>query len=103
MRRDVPLRHDRVTGLRKHIARGPHEQRSERHIAGGTRLRRELDGSAQVRSSASVIALLRRVVAAPARAPLVDSTVIGGRLTYGRAEAPYSDRPMSARASARSG
>jgi hypothetical protein len=35
--------------------------------------------------------------------PLIDTTVIGGRLTWRGGEAPYSDRPMSARASARSG
>jgi hypothetical protein len=35
--------------------------------------------------------------------PLVDTTVIGARLTWQAGEALYSDRPKSARASARSG
>jgi hypothetical protein len=48
MGRNVLFRHDRVAVLGEHIAGGPDEQRSVRHIACGARRSGELDGPAQV-------------------------------------------------------
>jgi hypothetical protein len=52
---DVPISHGGIEVLCKHIARGPHEQRSERQLAGRDRLVGEFDCPGQVLSSASVM------------------------------------------------